>query len=51
MDMGKIFRSLVGDSEAAIRTALRVAEAVSPVILWVSNLAQFKPCELSGNPL
>lgn len=46
LDMGKVFRSLVGESEAAIRLALQVVEAVSPVVLWISNLVQFKPCEL-----
>ena len=33
LDMGKVFRSLVGESEAAIRMALSVTEAVSPVVL------------------
>lgn len=37
-DMGKIFRSLVGESEAAVRLALQVAEAVSPVVLWMDEL-------------
>jgi len=37
MDMGKIYRSLVGESEAATRMALQVAEAVSPVVLWINN--------------
>jgi len=38
MDMGKIYRSLVGESEAAVRTALRVTEAVSPVVLWLDEI-------------
>ena len=38
MDMGRIFRSLVGESEAAIRQALDVAEAVSPVVLWLDEI-------------
>lgn len=38
LDMGKIFRSLVGESESAVRLALRVAEAVSPVVLWVDEI-------------
>lgn len=38
LDMGKIFRSLVGESEAAIRQALDVAEAVSPVVLWLDEI-------------
>jgi ATP-dependent 26S proteasome regulatory subunit len=40
MDMGKIFRSLMGESEAAIRLALQVAEAVSPVALWIDEINQ-----------
>ena len=38
LDMGKVFRSLVGESEAAIRLALQVAEAVSPVVLWMDEV-------------
>jgi ATP-dependent 26S proteasome regulatory subunit len=38
LDMGKIFRSLVGESESAVRMALKVAEAVSPVVLWVDEI-------------
>lgn len=38
LDIGKVFRSLVGDSEAAIRMALQVTEAVAPVVLWLDEL-------------
>jgi uncharacterized protein YnzC (UPF0291/DUF896 family) len=38
LDMGKVFRSLVGESEAAIRMALQVAEAVAPVLLWIDEI-------------
>jgi len=38
LDMGKVFRSLVGESEAAIRMALQVCEAVSPVVLWMDEI-------------
>jgi len=38
LDIGKIFKSLVGASEAAIREALKVAEAVSPCVLWLEEL-------------
>ncbi len=38
LDMGKVFRSLVGESESAIRMALNVAEAVSPVVLWMDEI-------------
>ena len=37
LDMGRIFRSLVGESEAAARMALQVTEAVSPVVLWMDE--------------
>jgi len=38
LDMGKVFRSLVGESESAIRQALKVTEAVSPVVLWLDEI-------------
>lgn len=37
-DMGKVFGSLVGQSEANIRTAISVAEAISPCILWIDEI-------------
>lgn len=38
LDMGALRSKYVGDSEANIRKALRVAEAVSPCILWADEL-------------
>jgi len=38
LDMGKVFRSLVGESESAMRLALQVAEACSPVVLWLDEI-------------
>lgn len=38
LDMGALRSKFVGDSEANIRKALRVAEAVSPCILWADEL-------------
>ncbi len=38
LDMSRIFSSLVGASEENLRNALRVAESVSPCILWVDEL-------------
>ncbi len=35
LDMGKVFGSLVGESEAKIREALRVADAMAPCILFI----------------
>jgi AAA+ superfamily predicted ATPase len=37
-DIGKVFRSFVGSSESAIRTALKTAEAVSPIVLSIEEL-------------
>lgn len=37
-DVGRIFRSLVGSSESATRSALRTAEAMAPVVLWVEEI-------------
>lgn len=38
LDMGALRSKYVGDSEANIRKALRVAEAVSPCILWADEI-------------
>jgi SpoVK/Ycf46/Vps4 family AAA+-type ATPase len=38
MDVGKIFGSLVGQSEENVRRAIDVAESVSPCILWADEL-------------
>lgn len=38
LDMGKIHGSLVGQSEANMRMAIQVAEAVSPCILWIDEI-------------
>ncbi|MFY9234091.1 MAG: AAA family ATPase [Fimbriimonadaceae bacterium] len=38
MDVGRIFGSLVGQSEENIRRAIRVAESVAPCILWADEL-------------
>jgi SpoVK/Ycf46/Vps4 family AAA+-type ATPase len=38
LDIGKVYRSLLGESEQAIRTALRIAEAVSPSVLWIDEI-------------
>lgn len=37
-DVGKVFRSLQGQSEEAVRSALKVAEAVAPAVLWIEEL-------------
>lgn len=37
-DIGAIFGSLVGQSEANIRTMIQTAEAVAPCVLWIDEL-------------
>ncbi len=38
LDVGKLFGSLVGDTEANTRRALEMAEAMSPAILWIDEI-------------
>jgi SpoVK/Ycf46/Vps4 family AAA+-type ATPase len=38
MDVGALFGSLVGQSEANMRKALKTAEACAPCILWIDEL-------------
>jgi serine/threonine protein kinase/ATP-dependent 26S proteasome regulatory subunit len=38
LDVGRIFGSLVGQSEANLRMAIQTAEAVSPCILWIDEV-------------
>ncbi len=38
LDMGALMGSLVGESEANLRTAIQVAEAVAPCIVWIDEL-------------
>lgn len=38
LDMGALRSKYVGDSEANIRKALKVAEAVSPCVLWIDEI-------------
>ncbi|MCL4834507.1 MAG: AAA family ATPase [Caldilineaceae bacterium] len=38
MDVGRLFDSLVGSSEENLRNAIRVAESVAPVVLWVDEI-------------
>lgn len=37
-DVGKVFKSLQGQSEMSVRNALKVAEAVAPCVLWIDEL-------------
>lgn len=38
LDVGRIFGSLVGQSEENIRKAIRIAESVAPCILWADEI-------------
>lgn len=38
LDMGKVFSQMVGSSEENIRSALRLAETVSPAVLWLDEI-------------
>lgn len=37
-DLGKVFGSLVGQSEENMRRALKMAEAVAPCVLWIDEI-------------
>lgn len=38
LDVGKLFTSLVGESEQNIRKAITTAESISPAILWIDEI-------------
>jgi SpoVK/Ycf46/Vps4 family AAA+-type ATPase len=38
MDMGKMYGSLVGQSEANVRQAIQVAEALAPCVVWIDEI-------------
>lgn len=38
LDLGRIFSSLIGSSEENLRRAIRVAESVAPVVLWIDEI-------------
>ncbi len=38
MDVGRIFGSLVGQSEENMRKAIRIAESLAPCVLWLDEL-------------
>ncbi len=37
-DMGKVFGGIVGQSEGNMRTALHVAQALAPCVLWIDEI-------------
>ncbi|MEM7129278.1 MAG: AAA family ATPase [Chloroflexota bacterium] len=38
LDVGRLFASLVGSSEENLRNAIKVAESIAPVVLWVDEI-------------
>ncbi len=38
LDVGALFSSLVGSSEQNLRTAIKLAESIAPVVLWVDEI-------------
>jgi SpoVK/Ycf46/Vps4 family AAA+-type ATPase len=38
MDVGRLFASLVGSSEENLRGAIKLAESIAPVVLWVDEI-------------
>lgn len=38
LDIGKVFSGIVGSSEHNMRNAIRIAEAVSPCVLWIDEI-------------
>ena len=48
-DVGRVFGSLVGSSEENVRRTIKVAESVSPAILWVDEIDKaFRGSRSSG---
>lgn len=49
LDAGRIFGSMVGESEANMRIAIQTAEAVAPCVLWVDEIEKgFSGSKSSG---
>lgn len=38
LDVGRLFASLVGSSEENLRNAIKVAESIAPIVLWVDEI-------------
>lgn len=49
LDFGKIFSGLVGSSEENMRRALKVAEGVSPCVLWIDEIEKGLAGGVSGS--
>lgn len=50
LDAGKLFGSLVGESERNLRSAIQTAEAIAPCVLWIDELEKgFSGSKSSGS--
>jgi MoxR-like ATPase len=38
LDMGQVFGSFIGESEGNVRRAIKIAESIAPVILWIDEI-------------
>jgi len=48
-DVGALYQSLVGQSEANLRRALQLAETIAPCILWIDEIEKLFPKDLGGD--
>ena len=50
LDFGRLFASLVGQSEQRVRKVIEIAEALSPCVLWVDEIDKaFAGAQSSGD--
>lgn len=49
LDMGKVFSGIVGSSEENMRAVIKVAESVSPSLLWIDELDKGMSGSASSN--
>jgi SpoVK/Ycf46/Vps4 family AAA+-type ATPase len=50
LDFGRLFASLVGESESRVRKMIQIAEALSPCVLWVDEIDKaFAGAQSSGD--
>jgi SpoVK/Ycf46/Vps4 family AAA+-type ATPase len=50
LDVGKLFRGIVGESESRLRQMINVAETISPCILWIDEIDKaFSSTESKGD--
>jgi SpoVK/Ycf46/Vps4 family AAA+-type ATPase len=50
LDFGRLFASLIGQSESRVRSMIQIAEAISPCVLWVDEIDKaFAGAQNSGD--